>query len=200
MKDVSDSQFRGLLQQAREGDEQALGIVLQQYRDYLRNLAQQSLDGPMGARLDPSDIVQQTCLSAIRFFPKFQGDEPAEFLAWLAQIQKRNLHDVIRTHVLSQKRSIGKEQSFETPVVVIDQQASSPSQRLMLNEKSVRLTKAVESLPEDQREAVRLRHLEGLSLAEMGERLNRSERAVAALLNRGIANLRSRLRDDERLS
>ena len=197
MKDVSDSQFRGLLQQARAGDEQALGIVLQKYRDYLRNLAQRSLNGPLGARLDSSDIVQQTCLSAIRFFPKFQGEEPAEFLAWLAQIQERNLHDVIRTHVLSEKRSIGKEQSIEEPFGMIDQQVASPRQRLMLNEKSIRLTKAMESLPEDQREAVRLRHLEGLSLAEMSKRLDRSERAVAALLNRGIANLRSRLRDDE---
>ena len=44
------------------------------------------------------------------------------------------------------------------------------------------------------REAVRLRHLEGKSLAEMAQRMDRSERAVAALLNRGIVALRGRLR------
>lgn len=200
MKEISSSNFRDLLRQARDGDEQAFGRVLQQFRDYLRNLAQQSLAGPLGARVDPSDIVQQTCLSAIRFFPRFQGDDPNEFLAWLGQIQERNLHDVIRTHVMSQKRNIAREQSFEEPFVVVDQRASRPSQRLILGEKSDRLTKALESLPEDQREAVRLRHLEGLSLVQMSERLARSERAVAALLNRGMANLRSRLQDDEMVS
>ncbi len=118
-------------------------------------------------------------------------------MAWLAQIQERNLQDVIRAHKLSEKRSVGKEQSIDETFGIVDQQADSPSQRLKLDEKSLRLTMAIESLPEDQREAVRLRHLEGLSLAEMSERLNRTERAVAALLNRGISNLRSRLRDDE---
>jgi RNA polymerase sigma-70 factor (ECF subfamily) len=63
-------------------------------------------------------------------------------------------------------------------------------------EQAVRLAQALETLPADQREAVRLRHLEGQSLAEMAHRLERSERAVAALLNRGIVALRSRIRHD----
>ncbi len=77
--EVSLSNFRSLLQQARDGDTHALGVSLQKHREYLRNLAQRSLDTALGGRLDASDIVQQTCLSAIRYFPKFDGEEPAQF-------------------------------------------------------------------------------------------------------------------------
>ena len=63
----------------------------------------------------------------------------------------------------------------------------------MRDEQSVRLAAALAKLPDDQREAVRLRHLEGCTLAELAERFNRSEDAVAALLKRGLENLRKRL-------
>jgi RNA polymerase sigma-70 factor (ECF subfamily) len=67
----------------------------------------------------------------------------------------------------------------------------------MANEQAVVLTLALEELPADQREAVRLRHLEGLPLAEIADRLGRSEDAVAGLLKRGMRTLRERLKDEE---
>ena len=45
-------------------------------------------------------------------------------------------------------------------------------------------------LPQDQREALRLRYLEGKTLLEIAERLDRSEMAVAGLLKRGLRSLR----------
>jgi RNA polymerase sigma-70 factor (ECF subfamily) len=64
----------------------------------------------------------------------------------------------------------------------------------MRDEQAVRLAAALAKLPDDQSEAVRLRHLEGFTLAELAARFSRSEDAVAALLKRGLENLRKRLR------
>jgi RNA polymerase sigma-70 factor (ECF subfamily) len=63
---------------------------------------------------------------------------------------------------------------------------SSPSQRVVRQENVLRLAEAVDRLPDDQREAVVLHHLEGLNLTQLTERFKRSESAVAGLLHRGL--------------
>ncbi len=187
--------FLQLLNRARGGDKAALGGLLERYRPLLRLLSRRALDSQCAARVDPSDIVQQTLLSVFRNFAKFLGDEADDFRAWLIQIHDRNLQDAVRKHILAQKRSVQNE-SHAPLTIAVDIRASSPSQRLLEGEQSLQLAAAVESLPSDQREAVRLRHLEGWSLARIATQLNRSDRAVAALLNRGLVTLRERLRKE----
>ena len=60
----------------------------------------------------------------------------------------------------------------------------------MRGEQAVRLAMLLGKLPQDQREALRLRYLEGKTLLEIAERLDRSEMAVAGLLKRGLRSLR----------
>ncbi|OYW18104.1 MAG: hypothetical protein B7Z55_11275 [Planctomycetales bacterium 12-60-4] len=186
---------RELVQRARGGDEAALGELLEHHRPYLRLLARRVLDGPLAARLDESDVVQQTFLSAFRSFGLFQSESAEEFAAWLTQIHERNLKDAVREHVLTRKRSVGREQALDDDFPLADIYASSPSRRLLRGERAVRLALAMKTLPEDQHEAVRLRHLEGWSLADIAVRLQRSEHAVASLLTRALQNLKAKLKD-----
>jgi RNA polymerase sigma-70 factor (ECF subfamily) len=189
--------LRQLLTQASGGDKDALGRLLELHRGYLRALAQRELGGALDARLDASDLVQQTCLSACRDFSQFQGGEIAEFVAWLRRIHERNLHDAIREHVQAARRAVDREQPMAArwdQEIAADRDLS-PSARAMANEQAVVLTLALEELPIDQREAVRLRHLEGRPLAEIADRLGRSEEAVAGLLKRGMRSLRKRLQE-----
>lgn len=194
----SVSQLPDLIRRARQGDEDALGQLLDGHRAWLKLLAQRAVNGNLEARIDSSDVVQQTCLSAFKNFPNFDGDDEAQFLAWMRKIHDRNIQDTLRRHVRAQKRAIGKEQSFDDSrqprLAAGDPSVSSPSQRAMRDEQSVQLAAALAKLPNDQQEAVRLRHLEGFSLAELAARFDRSEDAVAALLKRGLENMRKRLR------
>ena len=64
----------------------------------------------------------------------------------------------------------------------------------MRGELAVRIAKEVERLPDDQREAVRLRHLEGWSLAQLAQHFGRGESAVAGLIKRGLRALRCQYR------
>ena len=75
----------------------------------------------------------------------------------------------------------------------LDAGLSSPSQKAIREEEAERLSQALTSLPDDQREAVRLRHLEGWALADLARHLGRSPAATAGLIKRGMQALRRQL-------
>jgi RNA polymerase sigma-70 factor (ECF subfamily) len=183
------------IQQAREGDLEALGELLEQHRGYLKVLAQRVLEGKLRARLDASDAVQKTCLKVQKAIQDFRGETPAEFLAWLREIHEGNLLNLIREH-FAQKRNVNREGTAtaqEVDSLIADAVQSTPSQRVLRDENAVRLTSALDKLPLDQREAVRLRYLEGRSIKEVALAMERSEKAAGALIMRGLAALRKLL-------
>ena len=83
---MDSSSDHGLVCKAVNGDREALGDLLQRYRPYLRILARRQLDSAMNARMDASDIVQQTCLEAHRDLAAFHGTSKGELIAWLRRI------------------------------------------------------------------------------------------------------------------
>lgn len=184
-----------LLQRARSGDAQALGVLLDEFRPYLRLLAQRAIDGRLAGRLDDSDVVQQTYLSAVRRFAEFSGETTEQLAAWLQKIHERNLIDTARRHIEAERRSINSEATLVEIEPIAEGELSSPSQRIMRGENAVRLAQAISRLPDDQAEAVRLRHLDAWPIADIAERMKRSHRATIALLHRGISNLRTQLTD-----
>ncbi|NQV26315.1 MAG: sigma-70 family RNA polymerase sigma factor [Rhodopirellula sp.] len=189
--------FEKLIRNARNGDETALGELLNQHRPWLRLLGKRGLSDRFSGRIDESDVAQQTFLSAVRGFSEFNGSTADELAAWLQQIHERNLQDAVRRHVVAQKRSVDREETFiEEEVLPIE--LTSPSQRLIRGERAVRLAAALSYLPEEQAEAVRLRHLDGQSLEKIARQLDRSERAVAGLLYRGMTNLRKVLAEESK--
>jgi RNA polymerase sigma-70 factor (ECF subfamily) len=188
-----------MIDRARAGDQNALGKLLEHHRGYLRVIAERMIGGRLRSRLDASDIVQQTCLSAFGNIQEFEGDDASEFLAWLRTIHERNVKNALRDHVGAQKRSVTREKSMESEVEIAGPMAiekSSPSQRMMLGEQAVQLAQALQHLPEDQREAVRLRYLEGWSLARISEFTGRTKFSVAGLVKRGLLSLRKHLRTE----
>jgi RNA polymerase sigma-70 factor (ECF subfamily) len=180
------------------------GQDLERFRPYLRVLAQLELDPRLRAKLDPSDIVQQTLLRAYQARSQFRGHTTAEHAAWLRQILVRTLANTARD-LGRDKRDVGREQSLEAAVEEssarlgswLASERSSPSKQLDRDEQVVRLVEALEQLPADQREAVVLHHLKGWTLAELARHLDRQEGAVASLLHRGLKKLRTLLRDLE---
>jgi RNA polymerase sigma-70 factor (ECF subfamily) len=180
------------------------GPGLEQFRSYLLLLARVRLDPMVRGKVGASDVVQQTLLEAHRDLARFRGATVAEQAAWLRQILARNLADVGR-ELRRDKRDVGREQRLQADLdesssrlgdwLAADQ--SSPSQQIERQERAVQLAEALAALPENQREAIVLRHWHGCSLAEIGERLGCTTAAVTGLLHRGLRNLRKRLDDLE---
>jgi DNA-directed RNA polymerase specialized sigma24 family protein len=65
--------------------------VLRKYRDWLGLLARMQVGVRYRAKFDPSDVVQQTMLEAVRAWPQFRGQSDGELAAWLRQILARVL-------------------------------------------------------------------------------------------------------------
>jgi RNA polymerase sigma-70 factor (ECF subfamily) len=172
------------------------------YRDYLLLLARARLDPRLRGRTDASDIVQQTLLEAHRDAEQFRGRADAERAGWLRQVLARNLANAVRDHTRD-RRDVNRERSLQASLdessarleAFLAVEQSSPSQHLDREEQLRRLAAALAALPDGQREAVELRHLQGWSLAEIATHLDRTPAAVAGLLHRGLAQLRTLLED-----
>jgi RNA polymerase sigma-70 factor (ECF subfamily) len=170
--------------------------ALEEFRSYLLLLARMQLDPGPRNRIDPSDIVQQTLLEAHAKADQFQGDNSA-LAAWLRQALVNNLRDAWRA-LHKDKRDIRREQALPEAVEqssarlqdMLAAAHSSPSQRAVRNEELLRLADALTQLPEAQRDAIVLHHLQGCSLAETARRLDKTDAAVAGLLHRGLKKLR----------
>ncbi len=169
---------------------------LERFRSYLLLLARRQCQAQPPARLDPSDVVQQTLLEAHRRQEQFRGTTDGERAAWLRQILAHNLADAERA-LHRARRDVGRERSLEIDLqrssaeladfLAADQ--SSPSRRAERDEEAVRLADALARL----REALVLQHWHGLTLAQIGEKLDRTPVAVAGLLKRGLQRLRELL-------
>src|SRR5262245_17524826 len=189
-----------LLGQALQGDQESLGRLLEAQRADLHRLAERQLKGRIAARVDASDVLQQTFLEAHRCFPQFAGHDARELIAWLHTILDHKVAAAIRDHALLQKRNLSRERSMDdsqgggTPLKQeLDAGHSSPSQKAMRGEDEERLSQALATLPEDQQQAVRLRHLEGWALADIARHLGRTPLATAGLIKRGMQALRRRM-------
>ncbi len=176
---------------------------LESYRAYLMGLARVLLAnaGPVRNRVGASDLVQDVMLRAHKREKQFKGKIPEEFMGWLRQILKNELIDKER-HFLRKKRDAALEETYRETIENIDGRMrrmpdlkqTSPSQHLARHEQQLLLVRALETLPEDQRTAVELRHLGELSLAEIAEFMDRSKASVAGLLRRGLKALREELK------
>src|SRR6516162_10915052 len=101
-----------LLARARVSDEAALGRLLELYRNYLRFMARTLISQPLQARLDASDLVQETFLKAYREFAGFLGSTEPELVAWLRQILVRSLSDQVKRHRAG-KRDVRREEALD---------------------------------------------------------------------------------------
>jgi RNA polymerase sigma-70 factor (ECF subfamily) len=188
-----------LLDQALAGSESARGTLLESYGSYLTLLARVQIGRRLQGKADAGDLVQETFLEAHRQFANFRGRSEAELTAWLRKILAGQLALLVRQYFGTKARDIRLEQDLNAD---IDQSSdglenalaasiTTPSQRASRREQAVILAEALDKLPENYREVIVLRHIEGLSFAEVAGRMNRSEDSVQKLWVRGLASLRT---------
>jgi RNA polymerase sigma-70 factor, ECF subfamily len=175
----------------------ASGPQVERFREYLCVLARAHVHSRHPSRIEASDLVQQTLLEACQEQNQFRGQTDAELTAWLKQMLVHNLADALRECERA-KRDVRRERSLETAIEDSFARAEdwlaanqpSPGQQAIRIEELLRLADGLAQLPDDQRESVVLHHLQGWSLAQLAEHLQRTESAVAGLLHRGLKKLR----------
>jgi RNA polymerase sigma-70 factor (ECF subfamily) len=166
---------------------------LERYQTYLHLLARMQLGPKLQGKLDSSDIVQETLLRAHAARDQFRGSTAADEAAWLRRILANTLTDALR-HFQAGARDLHLERSLADSSAVLEEwlaaNDSSPSERAVRHEDLLRLSDALARLPADQRSAIELLHLQGLSVDEISRIMERSATAIGGLLRRGMSKLR----------
>ncbi|HEX8203064.1 MAG TPA: sigma-70 family RNA polymerase sigma factor [Isosphaeraceae bacterium] len=167
---------------------------LDRFREFLRRrVARKKLSPAARARIDPSDVIQQTFVDAYRSPEQFRGQSESRLRVCLARMLDNNVIDALRA-LGRAKRKVASERPL---VGDLEQPSarSSPRASAERNERARRVAAALQRLPEPQRRALELM-LQGWSQAEIGRQLGLSRNAVAGLIRRGYAALRGLLQDE----
>jgi len=189
-----------LIEKARRNDQRAQGELLQRYVPFLTAYVSRRIAG-LEQRVDSSDVVQEVHLKVCSGF-SFLGATEAELTAWILTIADNTIVSLFRKHG-AQVRDLTRERrmcdatgsasvSWYEPAG----NATTPSQKLMKGEAALRLLQCIAELPSSQAEAIRLRHLDGLTTQQICEAMNRTPSAVAGLLQRGLQKLRQLMSGD----
>jgi RNA polymerase sigma-70 factor (ECF subfamily) len=187
-----------LLHLAHGGDREALGVLLELYRRHTSLLARTQIDPLLRVKVDESDLAQDTCLEAHRHFSQFRGTTEAEFAAWMRKILAGLLANSIRRYRGTKQRDLRRERpassglgesTMECAVELVSQEGT-PSEQAVERETSLQLAMAIEQLAPDYRRVIDLRNLEGLSFAEVSEKMGRSVDSVEKLWSRAVGKLR----------
>jgi RNA polymerase sigma-70 factor (ECF subfamily) len=180
-----------LLTAARAGSAEALGRLFEACRGYLLTVAESELAADVKVKEAASDLVQDTFLEAQRDFARFHGATEAELLAWLRRLLLNNVANVTRRYRTG-KRSVEREAAALDGQAKQDLQASlpagsdSPSGQAVANEQAAALARALERLPDDYRQVLRLRYEEGRQFEEIAAMMGRSANAVRKLFARAV--------------
>jgi RNA polymerase sigma-70 factor, ECF subfamily len=178
------------LDRARGGDSAALGELFQAYRPYIRVIARAAREGCAPARLDDSDLIQDTLLLAHRAFGRFRGTTVAEFAGWLRQLTLRTVGHTVRAHLGTGKRDAALEQPLADFDALAVPDGSSPDGRAAQHERAAKIAAAIEQLPEEMQQVVLGRLLDGLPYSALAARLDKSEGALRVVYTRALRRLR----------
>ncbi len=184
-----------LIEAATQGDPQALGRVLETFRDYLLLVANEELETDLRAKLGGSDLVQETFLSAHRDLASFRGHTEIEWRLWLRGILVHLLANHRRQYRSTSKRRIDREVALDaTPRCDWPATNPSPSTNLAVRETEAALMSALDCLTENHRNVVLWHHRERLPFEEVGRRLGVSAEAARKQWERALKALRKELR------
>lgn len=207
MSDESRPSVAELLARARDGDPRERDRLFEACRSYLAVLARAQVESWLRAKVDASDIVQQTLLEAHRDFDRFTGETTGQWLAWLRRMLAHNAADFVRHYRGAEKRQARREVSLAPPPDATRSWAAwepsaddpSPSQQAIAHDEELALAAAIASLPADYAEVIMLRNLQRMPFDEVAARMHRSRPAAQMLWMRAMKQLEARLQADARV-
>jgi RNA polymerase sigma-70 factor, ECF subfamily len=183
----------GLIERAKAGDEAAFERLFTRYARRLQVLLHYKLGPELSGVCEVDDLLQETFLRAFRSLDSFVYESPGSFLRWLASIAGHVAIDAAR-HLNRQRRGAAQTVRFRSPSNPGGPEPAdtrTPSRVLSQKETVAALLQRLDALPENYRQAILLAKIEGLSTAELAERLGQSRQAAAVLLHRALKRFRA---------
>jgi len=196
----NDSDSSQLIEQVIHGDGRAWEQLLNQHRERLRRRITLRLDQRLQGRIDPSDVIQDASLDAVRRLPEYVQNPEVSFYIWLRYLTAQRLAEQHRRHLGAKARTADREISLyhgalpETTSAALAAhllgRQSTPSEAAIRAERRIRLQQALNSLDPIDREILALRHYEQLSNGEVSTVLGIDKSAASKRYARALVRLK----------
>lgn len=173
--DSRDEAMTRAVAAAKSGEMEAIRFLYLRYKDNIYGYVLSIVREPHEAE----DVTQQVFMKLISAIHKYEP-RAVPFTAWIFRVARNIAIDHLR-----QRRAVPCEDVFEST-----RETDETSREFRWG-----LEVALETLPEDQRDVVMLRHLVGLRPGEIAARMGRSESSIHGLHHRGRLALQRELAD-----
>lgn len=202
----ADHDTQDLLNDAREGDGDAVERLMERHRAAIHRLVQMRLDRKIQRRVDVSDIVQEVLVEANRRMQDYLASgNGMPFHLWLRQITRDRIIDAHRRHRGSEKRSVDRERALAAPAgmdesslelagQIVDPELT-PAARATQRELAKKVEATLAELSDQDAEIIIMRHYEQLTNQEVAAALELSEPAASMRYLRAVRRLRELLAD-----
>lgn len=183
---IDDDPARAIRLDAHE----ELTRVFQQKRHILKGAILRRFDARIQARIDPSDIIQETLMEAYRRLNDYLQDPVIPFEAWLTRLADQQARIASRKHLHAQMRAAGRETGVAVQFEhLLYQGEGGPVKQIADEERLQRLNDAIGRLSPQAQEIIRLRFIEEMSLTQIAKTLDLSVDAVSKRAMRSLTRL-----------
>ncbi len=200
--DQNGDPTRALVQRAQSGDQEALNELFGLYWPQVLAAVRRRMGDRLRLFEESRDVVQDTLEEALRSFPSFRWQGEGSFKYWLYTLATNRIRK--HAHFFSaQKRGGGKLPSF-LKVGAVGQEGAGPtdsrtaSRLAQMNERRIRVHRAMERLSTEQRELLEMREILGLSHGEIGQALGIGPDAARMRVVRAKETLISKIMEIKR--
>ncbi len=196
-----------LVKRAVGGDGVALKLLLTNSRPRLRGYVSSRIPQDLARVVDADDLVQDAHMDVFRYIATFEDRGTDSFFRWVATITLHKLRNAIRRHRAAKRGggrvpvTLASNGLEDSTIALLDQLAgpgNTPSRSVARGEAIRAVHLALEGIPESNRRAVWLVHIEGRSAKEAATDMGKTERAVHGLCRRGLTLLRGELQSASR--
>ncbi len=156
--------------------------------------AREEIGRELQQKVSPSDLVQQTLITAYARFEQFRGRSKRELIAWLKTIL---VHQAASAGRFYRK---ARRSDSEIPIVGSDDYPSgteTPSKKMMSLEKRQQMMDAMQQLPDHYREVLQLHLFDGMTFEAIGQRIGKSADAVRKTWVSALRAFRKLMPNDE---
>jgi RNA polymerase sigma-70 factor (ECF subfamily) len=197
VSEPADARVEALVARVKTRDVAALAEYLEAVRRPLAAFVERRLGAALRRKIEVDDILQEVSVEAVRAIGEAGFDHRDPF-GWLCQLAERRIVDAHRRFFDAEKRDANREVALGSPggdsqhMALVDMlvaSMTSPTQALSRVGREARLFEALATLKDDQREALRLRYVEGLASKDIATRLGKSDGSVRVLLTRALDKL-----------